>query len=687
MRPKYLFLGLLLVLISPYVLSYSQTLEKTGHYVKRSEGGPWEWEPGLSILGTVVGFFGTISLWSGVPLMILGLIVRPKPSSVSFMKMKSETITSTVVMLCGYTVYVWSSQLKSESAVIFGLEVTTWFITLWGIAATVVGSISFVAILIRGLRQHGACAVKRLKNSQGSKLIHISLERMSSGLTDRAGKLGYGPPSYSGTSLILNLLMVLTIATIPGFTWFRWVAVFLFCWIFIRKGSSVGYQVLLEQVGKNATPLLAVLGLLYGFVFSDPLSSAISNSAAVFFLFFSFNVPKLILHKSEFLERMLSSSICGFLAFGGNLLMGSTLGVLETLRNGGSYDALGVRLDDMPIPLVVAAAGIIAAELFCDARLLRAREVSSYAYEKASGSLFYLSFFFGFGGNKIISPLLFIISFGMLLIRWRVMSNPAQEVWSNVRRLRLSLVEKFVDTSIDQRLITEGVLGSAVLAMLNFRFIGYIQTEPIQIFTIMVQSVPFLLFLFLEKRFSVNYVVSKLSIIVTGLIGLFYFSSWPFCGLMADVSANLSGLFASTGVGEVPVATFLSWVPIFYLYITLDEIAGIPIDGIRRGMEGSFKQNRQDELKKSYRLSLLVMFIGSVLFTLCAYFILMRYHPSFAMLQQGELVHYDLFWPFLFLYTGAFVAKHVFSRYELYRPIHLLRDQFTTRVQSTNRNI
>jgi len=678
MRSKYLFLGLLLVLIAPYVLSYGQTLEKTGHYVKRHEGGPWEWEPGLSILGMVVEFFGVIFLWSGVPLTILSLIIQSKPGPTSFTKMKKETIISAVALSCGYVAFVWSSQLKSESAVIFGVNVTTWFITLWGIAATIAGSISLVAILISGVRQHVNFAVNRLINSHGTRLIRISLEKISSNLTNRAGKFGYGPPSYSMTSLILNLLMFLTIVTVPGFTWFRWVAMFLFFWIYVRKGSSVGYQVLLEQVGKNATPVLATLGLLYGFVFSDPLSSAISNSAAVFFLFFSFNVPELILHRSKFLERLLFSSICGFLAFGGNLFMGSTLGILESLRNGGSYDALGGKLGDISILLILVVGGIVAAELFCDAPLLRARGVSSYAYEKASGSLFYLSFFFGFGGNKIISPLLFTISFGMLLIRWRLVSNPAREAWSSVRKLRLSLVEKFVDTSIDQRLITEGVLGSAVLAMLNFRFIGYVQIEPIQIFTIVLQSVPFLLFLYHKRRFSVIYTVSTLSVIITGLTGLFYIRSWPFCAVMTEVSTSLSGLFGSTGVGDVPVATFLSWVLFFYLYITLSEIIGIPIDGIRRRMEKVFKQYRRDELKKLYRLSLLVILIGSALFMLCSYFVLMRYHPSFAMLQQGELVHYDLFWFFLSLYTGGFVAKYVFSRYELYRPIYLVQDQFTT---------
>lgn len=90
-------------------------------------------------------------------------------------------------------------------------------------------------------------------------------------------------------------------------------------------------------------------------------------------------------------------------------------------------------------------------------------------------------------------------------------------------------------------------------------------------------------------------------------------------------------------------------------------------------MEKVFKQKRQGELKKLYKLSLFVMFIGSALFMLCSYFILMIYHPSFAMLQQGELVNYDLFWVFLFLYTGAFGAKYVFSRYEIYRPINLVR--------------
>lgn len=673
MRSKYLILGILLVLISPFVLSFAQTLSDTGHYVKRSSGGSWEWDPGLSIWGTAIGLFGTIFLWSGVPLIVLGLITQPKGRSLSLLKMKHETTISTVILLCGCVASVWSSQLKSQSIFIFDFEVPIWLVTMFGIGITIAGSLSLVGILIRGWRQQFGIAAKKLKDCHGSKLINISLEKISSDLTNRASKSGFGPPSCSGASLILTLLIVLTIVTIPIFVWLRWIAMFLFCWAFIRKGSSVGYQVLLEQVGKNATPVVAALGLLYSFAFPDPLSSAISNSTGVFFLFFSFDVPRLIVHANEFFERTLFSLICAFLAFGGNFFMGSVLGVLETLRDGGSYDALGTKLDSTIFPIILLVVGIIVAELFCEARFLRARGFDNYAYEKASGSLFYLSFFFGFGGNKIISPLLFSVSFGMLLIGWRVIKNPAQEAWSNVRKLRLSLVEKFVDTSIDQQLVTEGVLGSAVLAMLNFRFIGYIQIELVQVLTILAQSVPFLLFLCIGKRFFTNYVASRLLIILTSLVGLFYFSSWSFCGLMASVATNLSNLFGSTGIGEVPAITFLSWIPFFCLFIVLGEVTGIPIDLVRRGMERSYKNNRQDQLKKSYRLSMVIMFFGSALFLLCSYLILMRYHPSFVMLQNGEPIYYDLFWPFLLLYTGGFAAKELFSRYELYKPINLLQ--------------
>jgi hypothetical protein len=143
---------------------------------------------------------------------------------------------------------------------------------------------------------------------------------------------------------------------------------------------------------------------------------------------------------------------------------------------------------------------------------------------------------------------------------------------------------------------------------------------------------------------------------------------------MTELSSNLSGMFNNVRVGEVPIGTFLSWVAFFYLNITVGTFVRVPIDGIRRKMEKAFRQNRQDTLRKLYRLSLLFMVVGSALLMLCLYPILLEYYPSLARREHGELVYYDLFWALFLLYTVVFVIKLLFSRHELYRPIDLSED-------------
>jgi hypothetical protein len=353
--------------------------------------------------------------------------------------------------------------------------------------------------------------------------------------------------------------------------------------------------------------------------------------------------------------------------------MGSTLSILESIRSGASYGLLGDELLNALGPAILAGLGILAAELFCDAPLLHARGVDSYTYEKVSGSMFYLSFFLGFGGNRIISPLLFAVSL-IFVAKERKAADFAGKVWSGVKELRKSLVRRFLDTSIDQRLVTEGILGSAILAMLNLRFLGHVQIEPIHLLVILAQIAPFFLLLYPKKDFPTLYIISNMSVVLTGLAGIVYIRSWPFCAFMTELSSNLSGMFNSVGVGEVPIATFLSWVAFFYLNITVGTFVSVPIDGIRRKMEKAFRQNRQDALKKLYRLSLLVMVIGSALLMLCLYPILLKYYPSFTKRENGELVYYDLFWAFFLLYSAVFMIKLLFSRYELHRPIDLSAD-------------
>ena len=673
MRTKYLALGFLLIIVAPYVFSCGQALEKTGHYVRKYEGGPMEWEPGMSTWGTLIEFLGAFCVWIGVPLIIYGHIAKSQMqrSAEGLKKRKREIVIAITVLLLGVVAFEWSNQLSLELVSFFNIDLDTSFILFWGIVGIVTSIVSLGLILIMSVKENASMIFRHLTNLRTTLIILSISRRILSNLTGRAERCGYGPSRYTLISLELNILLILTAVTLPGLGWFRWVAALLFLWIFGKNGRTIGYQVLLSQVGKNITPVFALLGLVYGYVLIDPLSSAILNSLGVFFLFFSFDVPRLVLNRDDFFERLLFSAICGFVAFGGNIFMGSSLGILESIRSGVSYSSIGNRLLDALGPAILAGLAIIAAELFCDAPLLRARGVDSYTYEKVSGSLFYLSFFFGFGGNRIISPLLFAVALLFVAGEKKAVVDLARGVWSGVTELRKSLVSKFLDTSIDQRLVTEGILGSAVLAILNLRFLGHVQVEPVHLLVILVQSAPILLLLYPKKDFPTIYIISNMSVVLTGLVGIVYLRSWPFCAFMTELSSSLSGMLNSVGVGEVPLATFLSWVAFFYLNITVGTIVSIPIDSIRRRMEKAFRQNRRDDLKKLYHLSLLVMIIGSALLMLCLYPILLEYYPSFTKQEHGQLVYYDLFWAFFLLYSAVFVAKLLFLRYELYRPIDL----------------
>lgn len=661
MKIKFLTPGFLLVLIAPFVFFYGLSLDKAG-------SGTWGW---------LIELIGAICVWIGAPMMIYGQLASLEPSITKMkpIKIKRDILLTIAVLSCGYLSFKWSSQIASWLKEPVGFGVNEDFIVFWGILGMATGSISLVINILVWSYANARSIYLHLRNLPFAIMIIIKLRKTTLRIVDHAEKHWFRLSKTNIRVLALNVLIVLIILPLPGLGWFRWIALLLSLWIFRKLGALIGYQTTLEQIGRTITPILALCGLIYGYFLTDPLSSAISNSFGVFFLFFSFNVPKLILQKDNFFERFLFSLICGFVAFGGNIFMGATLSVLESIRNGASYSVLGDKLMGALGPAILALLGFLAAELFCDAPLLQMRGVSNYSYEKASGSLFYLSFFLGFGGNRIISPLLFFLSFLLIVRRQKPTTRLLKKLWSEVGNLRNSLVGKFMDTSVDQKLVTEGILNSTVIAMLNFRFLGHTQMEPVHYLIILVQCFPLLLFLFAVKRFLVLYTISGGSLIATGLAGLAYIRSWPFGAFMIELSRSLTVLFSSTGVGEVPTVTFLSWIVTIYLMVTLSVVVSIPIDHIRRKMETAFAEKCRDGLRKLYRSSILIMLGACILFALCLYPTLLEYYPTFSKLEGGELINYDLFWVFFILFNAMFALPLLFSRYELSRPIELLKEE------------
>jgi len=480
------------------------------------------------------------------------------------------------------------------------------------------------------------------------------------------------------SSVVANIFIVLMILIPPGFNWFLLMAGYTFFRLFGMRRVSISFQAFLEDLGRKTSPILAFWGIVYGYFLTDPLSSAASNFFGVFFLFFIFNLPKLLLKKDDPIERTIFSVVCAIMALSGSVFIGSILSTLENIKNGAySYEALGDTLWGVLGPLILVLAALIAANDFCEVPILRKRGVTDYAYEKASGSLLSLSFFLGFGGNRILSPLLLILSFILVITHQRPTRRFPTEVWHRMKTLKESFVNRFVDTSIDGRLITDAVLGSATLALLNFRFFGHVQTEPVHILVILLQTIPFFLFLIPRKPFFLPYIASSIGIVFTGIAGLIYVRSWPFYAFMAELSVHFSKLLDATGRGIVAPATFLSVVLYLNLSITVSAVQQMPIDIIRRKMEKAFKQNRLDNLQKMYRSSISIMVVTLILFASCLYPLLLEYRPMFGMLQNGEMVYYDLFWVFFIFFPWVYAGNLMRSLREIHKPIDLFRAKKT----------
>ncbi len=178
-------------------------------------------------------------------------------------------------------------------------------------------------------------------------------------------------------------------------------------------------------------------------------------------MFFLINFPKLLLKKEDTFERTIFSLVCATVAFGGNLLVGSIAGVLEAIQKGAyTYGALGDVLLNVLFSLVLVILCIAAADYFCGIPILRKRNAVDYSYEKASGSLFYLSFILGLGGNKIINPVLLAVSLVVNITQFKPAKRLPSRIWQSFKSLKNSFVSRFIDTTVSSRLVTEAVLGS-----------------------------------------------------------------------------------------------------------------------------------------------------------------------------------------------------------------------------------
>lgn len=178
MEAKYLILGFLLILIAPYLFSYGMALEKTGHYIRRHEGGPSEWEPGLSHLGIAIEFVAAVSVWVGVPFLIYGQVAHYKLHLLKGeLPAIKEAIFSIAVLIWGCITIQCTTNLCLWFELGVGIVLDESFVTFWGIVGIVAGGVSIIIMLIVWTYTNASLIHVFLKNLTPVKRIYTQLTK------------------------------------------------------------------------------------------------------------------------------------------------------------------------------------------------------------------------------------------------------------------------------------------------------------------------------------------------------------------------------------------------------------------------------------------------------------------------------------------------------------------------------
>jgi Zn-dependent protease with chaperone function len=163
-RYLYLFPSILLILAAPLIFSYANALA-AGHYVKRSEGGPWEYEQ--NPWGIVIGVAAAFGVWTvALPLLIIGLRARPTA-------LKRGLFLSIVLLFCGLVMLGWSLPLSLWFKETFGLVIDQSYLMIESIIWIAAAGIS----LILDVAMYYKAFFQFLSNLTVVKRANISLER------------------------------------------------------------------------------------------------------------------------------------------------------------------------------------------------------------------------------------------------------------------------------------------------------------------------------------------------------------------------------------------------------------------------------------------------------------------------------------------------------------------------------
>lgn len=198
-RYPYLFLSILLILAFPLIVSYANTLS-AGHYVKKSEGGPWEYEQ--NPWGIVIGIAAAFGVWAvALPLLVIGLRARPTA-------LKRGVLLSFVLLFGGLVMLGWNLPLSVWFKETFGLVIDQSYLLIESIIWITAAGIS---LILDGAMYHKSFS-QFLSNLSVVKRANISLEKTEFrvlGYEEKSKHLVRGAKTFKLAFQLLSLSAIL----------------------------------------------------------------------------------------------------------------------------------------------------------------------------------------------------------------------------------------------------------------------------------------------------------------------------------------------------------------------------------------------------------------------------------------------------------------------------------------------